>query len=207
MERTQTSRWIAETRSGNRAALEQLLAEQLPALRAFIRLRVGAELRAHESASDLAQSVCREVLADLSRFEYRGEAPFRAWLFETALHKIVDRERHWRALKRGAVHTVELHEDAARASTAGLLDRYSGFCTPSRVAMAREELERIEGAFDRLSDEHRRVITLARIARLSHAEVAVEMGRTEDSVRNLLSRALAKLSTLLVERPPREHHD
>jgi DNA-directed RNA polymerase specialized sigma24 family protein len=43
------------------------------------------------------------------------------------------------------------------------------------------------------------VISLARIVGLSHAEIAKEMGRSEGAVRTLLSRALARLATLLDE--------
>ena len=69
--------------------------------------------------------------------------------------------------------------------------------------MAREELERIESAFDRLPEEYREVITLARIAGLSRAEIAERMGRREGAVRTLLSRALARLAELLDERAER----
>ena len=48
----------------------------------------------------------------------------------------------------------------------------------------------MEAAFDSLPDDYREVITLARIAGLSHAEIARQMARSESAVRMLLSRAL-----------------
>jgi RNA polymerase sigma-70 factor (ECF subfamily) len=69
--------------------------------------------------------------------------------------------------------------------------------TPSRVAMGRESMAAFEAAFDRLNDDHREVITLTRIVGLSHAEAAQEMGRSEDAVRVLLQRALARLAWFL----------
>jgi len=68
---------VASVQRGERAAIEQLLVRQLPGLEAFVRLRMGAGLRRHATPPDLVQSVCREVLEDLTGFEYRGEAPFR----------------------------------------------------------------------------------------------------------------------------------
>src|SRR5688500_18947507 len=50
---------------GDEAAAGRLLAEHLGGLRSFIRLRMGKALRERESCSDIAQSVCREVLWDL----------------------------------------------------------------------------------------------------------------------------------------------
>jgi RNA polymerase sigma factor (sigma-70 family) len=79
-----------------------------------------------------------------------------------------------------------------------LLACYRAFYTPSQQAAAREELERVEGAFDRLPEQYRQVIVMAKIMGLSRAEIAVELGRTELAVRTLLSRALAQLATELV---------
>jgi len=67
--------------------------------------------------------------------------------------------------------------------------------------MAFEEIERVEAAFDKLSDDYRQVILLSRIVGLSHREVAREMGRNEAAVRKLLSRALARLLLLLGRNP------
>jgi hypothetical protein len=71
-----TRLWIAASCSGDAEALARLLTGFLPELRAFVRLRLGPELRARETSSDLVQSVCREVLADLDQFEYRGSPSF-----------------------------------------------------------------------------------------------------------------------------------
>ena len=71
-----------------------------------------------------------------------------------------------------------------------------GVCTPSRNVVVREELARIEAAFDQLPDEYREVITLARIVGLSHGEIGIRSGRNETAVRKLLSRARARRATL-----------
>ena len=52
-------------------------------------------------------------------------------------------------------------------------------------------------SFDQLSEEHREVITLARLVGFSHRDIAERMGRSEDAVRKLLSRARARLMVLL----------
>src|SRR5258705_6880905 len=70
--------------AGDRAALDELVVRHVDGLRAFVRLRVGPELRARESSSDLVQSVCREVLQDARRFQHAGESAFKSWLYTTA---------------------------------------------------------------------------------------------------------------------------
>jgi RNA polymerase sigma-70 factor (ECF subfamily) len=157
---------------------------------------VGEVIREKESTSDLAQSVCLEVLAHMDRFQYRGEAGFKSWLYTTALRKIANRYKYYGAEKRDAAREVA----PAPASAASLLDCYQSFCTPSQDAIQREELARIESAFDQLPENYREVITLSRVVGLSRAEIATELGTTEDAVRGLLSRALSRLSTILDRR-------
>lgn len=174
---------------GDAPALDELVASHLPRLHAYVRLRMGPALRAREGTLDVVQSVCREVLADVRNgFEYRGEAAFRGWLFQAALNKIRDRHRYHDAEKRQALREQPI--DGATAEVYHSL-------TPSRVAMVRERVRRLEEAFDELPDEYREVITLARIAGLSHAEIAARMDRSSGATRMLLGRALARLGAVL----------
>jgi RNA polymerase sigma-70 factor (ECF subfamily) len=169
------------------AAIAVLLQQHLPALRAFVRLKAGPMLLAKESCSDLAQSVCRDVLENAERFRYGGDAEFRKWLFTTAMRKIADRAEHWQAGKRNpAREAAGLAEEEIRG--------YAGIYTPSGQAAAREELARVEVGFAALAPEKQEVILMARLMGLSHAEIARELGKSEVAVRSLLSRALAELA-------------
>ena len=182
-------------RRGDNDALRELLDRHLPGLRAYVRLHSGPLLRSKEESSDLVQTVCLEVLRNAERFEHPAESGFRRWLYVTALRKIKNRHRYYLAEKRDAVR-----ERAIEAGSGDrLLDLYASFSTPSREVSAREEVERVEAAFDLLSEEHREVILLARVVGLSRAEIGERMGRSEGGVRILLYRALARLTELLDE--------
>ena len=159
-----------------------------------MRLRMGGELRAHESSADLVQSVCREILEHRERFQHPDREGFRRWLYASAGRKIANRLDYWRAAKRDAAGVVPLDAQPGSVTEIDLLACYHGFCTASRELQAREEIERIETTFDRLPEHYREVISLARIAGLSHAEIGSATGRSEPAVRKLLSRALAKLA-------------
>jgi RNA polymerase sigma-70 factor (ECF subfamily) len=191
---SESARLLREASGGNPAAMAELLARHLPGLHAFVRLQAGEAIRRKESISDLVQSVCREVLENAAEFQYRGETQFRQWLFTTALRKIIDRDRYYRAEKRDAAREQPFADDG---SNADLLACYGTFCSPSQDAIAHEELARIEAAFGRLADDQREVLIQARIIGLSNAQIAEQIGRTEDAVRALLGRALARLATLL----------
>lgn len=180
--------------SGGKGRLEDLLVEHLPYLRAYIRLRTNRAIRARESRTDLVQSVCRELLQGSSHFQFQGDAAFRKWLCTAALRKIVERDRAMHRQKRD----VDREEHAATDSRQGaLLDAYATVSTPSVVLSRKENIAALEGAFDRLPDEYREIITLAKIVGLSHAEIAAQMGRTEAATRQLLRRALIRLEMLL----------
>ena len=113
--------------------IERLLAENLTGLRAFLRVRTGAAIRARLEHSDLVQSVCREVLEGADHFEFRGDAAFRNWLYTAALRKIVEQHRKQHAACRDVRR--ELAVDADGGADAAVLQGYeekppAGFSLP-----------------------------------------------------------------------------
>ena len=170
--------------------VEDLVARHLAALRGFVRLRMGPELRSREESCDIVQSVAREVLQNSDRFAHGGEDGFREWLFTTAHRKIVNRLEHWRAEKR----------TARREQPISVPEELSGIsATPSRHASVREELAAIERAFDSLSEEQREAVTMSRFLGMSHNVIAERLGKTEVAVRKILSRGLARLAVALAD--------
>lgn len=191
---------LERMRSGDPEAMETLMGRHLPGLRAYVRVQGGALLRAKEESTDIVQSVCREVLEKIDRFRYPSEAGFRQWLYTTALRKIRDRYDYYLAAKRDVRREAAPPSDGSAPGP--LAHVYRSVCTPSREASAREEIARIEAAFDDLPDHYRDVIVQARLLGLSRAEIAEQMGRSEIAVRSMLFRASAKLAGLLDEPTP-----
>ena len=188
---------VQRAAAGEVDAFEPLLEHYLPQLRAFVRLRAGAVVRAHESCSDLVQSVCREIFEHAERFRHPSEDAFKRWLFATTLRKILKRQRYYTAGKRDAGRVEPAESSGDVGEERELLECYRRFSSPSHKLQVREELERVEHAFEQLPDDYREVITLAHIAGLSRKEIAEEMGRTEGAVRVLLNRAIARVTVIL----------
>ena len=186
---------VQRVADGDAQAVGELLDRHLPALRGFVRLRMGKNLRAKESVSDVVQSVCREVLTNVDRFQHPGPDAFRQWLYMTTQRKLSHRLDYYDAQKRDVKRELENGEERDQALAAF----YESFCTPSRELVTQEEIERIESSFDRLPEDYREVILLSRVVGLPRAEIAREMGKSEDQVRGLLSRALARLAGFLEE--------
>lgn len=166
--------------------VEQLLAEHMPALRDYIRRRSGELVASRESASDLAQSVCREILEHIDRFEHGDEEGFRRWMFRTAQRKIIDRYRYYTAEKRDVLR------ESPTADQMQML-----FRTPSRDASAREELTRAQAAFELLPERYRRAIVLNKLDGFSYDEIGKAMGTSQGAARNLVYRGLAAISRAL----------
>lgn len=180
---------------GDPRSIQSLLEQYLPRLRAFVRLRCGPEIRAKESSSDIAQSVCRELLEHLGQFQWQGEPAFRSWLFTAAIRKIADRREHYLAAKRDARREIS----AGAASDASVWEIYQSFATPSQHAIAGEQARRIEAAIEALEEEPKEVVLLSKIVGLSRAEIAQKLGRSETAVASILHRALAEIAANVLE--------
>ncbi len=152
-------------------------------------------MRRWDAESDVAQSVCLEVLRGLDGFTYRGEAAFREWLFTMARRKLSRRERYLTADKRD----VDRNLTNAGPDSVGPLafEVQRAFGTPSEMAVRGETLERIERALDRMPEEMREVILMSRLAGLPAPEVAERMGKEPGAVRVTLCRGLAILARAL----------
>lgn len=179
--------------SGDHGAYDLLFAQNMPALVAFLRGKVGGELAGRESVRDMAQSVCREVLRDLPGLRFHGEEQFRAYLFLQASRKIVDRHRYHKQEMRDAARVEPLPSEGDEARVLGAF----ASLTPSRAACAREELTRVEQALQLLPEAQRDALLLSRIAGLSYEEIARQKDISPAAVRGLVARGLARLAGLL----------
>jgi len=177
---------------GDSRAIDALLAPYLPRLHKFLRRQLHPALAQRESAADLLQSTCREVLADLPRFDSHGEgeAAFRRWLFTCTVRKLRDRQRFHRRQKR------DIGQEELRLGDTGV-DVARSTVTPSGHVMAAENRARVLAALDKLPDAWRDVVRMIHLEGMSVAEVAARFGKTTTAVHSLMARALARLARLL----------
>jgi RNA polymerase sigma-70 factor (ECF subfamily) len=172
--------------TGPPPTLRILLASHLPLLETIVRRRMPGPLRDKESATDVVDSICGDLLTDESRFVYQGAREFRRFLDTVVVNKLRERLRFHRRQRRGNGRALPA-TDAELAGTTG--DQRS----PSQVAILRERFDLARRALERLPAHCREVILRTRILGESYAQVAASMQRTVPSLRNLLHRALAKL--------------
>ena len=162
--------------SGDRAAFERLMEPEHDRLRRLVESRLGSSLRGVVEVDDVVQETTLRALRSIGRFRFEGNGSLFRWLGGIAGHVILEAAR-------------ERRHELIVPDTSG--DR--GESTASRAARQSERFERLERSLDSLSPDHRQVILLARIERLSMREVGERMGRSTEAVTQLLWRALQKL--------------
>lgn len=193
---------VAAGKLGDRDAQDELVRRLLPGLRRHVRSLVGARLRGREEWSDLVQAACVELMRQLPQLEYRGDRALRGWLLHAARRKVLERVRYWSRTKRGGAAVEQRRDDATGSGDDDALqEAFASDVTPTRAAIAREELLRVYAAFATMPEDQRRAIVLHRLMGLSHQEIAVRLARREGAVRQLLFRALARLHEVLAAPP------
>lgn len=175
-ENTTESR-IARARAGDREAFDALAAEYRGRLLAFARTRLGPDLLARLEPEDLVQDALLRAYESLERFEWRGPESLFSWIASIVEFRIRDVSR---AARRQPQLPLEI-------------DPAGDAITGSRRLRREERFERLERALECLSGDHREVIRLACIRKVSVSEIAQHLHRTPGAVRHLLLRALEKL--------------
>lgn len=149
-----------------------------------IYLRMGPDLRARMDPEDVLQEVAIEAINSWHTLSDPANAG--AWLVTLARRKVA------RILRdQVGVAARDPRRERDIKTDFPVADRRSG---PVTIADRKDRLTLLEAALTRLSDDHREVIMLARIEGLAAKDIAERMGRSENAVHLLLSRALKRLA-------------
>ena len=153
-------------------------------LLSLIWLRMGPDLRRRMDPEDVLQEVAIEAINCWHTLEDQTHS--RAWLVTLAKRKLARILRD----QVGVAARDPRREDSIKTDFP-VADRRSG---PITVADRKDRLNLLEAALQKLKPEHRDVILLSRIEKLSAKEIGAEMDRSENAVHLLLGRALKNLA-------------
>jgi RNA polymerase sigma-70 factor (ECF subfamily) len=189
---TETSDLLQQARAGSPEALNRLYERCAGRLLAFIRLRLGKDLRSRLESRDILQSTLLKSLDHLRDFNGNETRSLMAWLARIAEREIKDCADFHHRQRRDAARDVPVEDGAPLpALTRSAL---------SRVILD-EEAKRLEAALDALDPSHREVILLRKFEELPFAEIGQRLGKTDDACRMLLARAMTALTLKLSEMP------
>jgi RNA polymerase sigma-70 factor (ECF subfamily) len=176
---------LARAERGDEDAWRALYDRYHDQLLLWIRLDLGPGLRRFLQSEDIFQSVALEWFRDLRRFEYRGPGSLNRYLRVLVANKIRDRSDTFGAAKRGAPAPLE-HDPADTEDV-----RYHDL-----------RYERLEHAIAGLPDEMRSVVVWHKLEGVPLAEIAERLRKSDPAVRQISSRALAKLALALRDDGP-----
>ena len=187
---------IDRVKRGDADALAEFIELRRPQLTSFIEKNLGTALRRKIEAEDLFQEVSSDCVRALSDVEFGDRDPF-GWLCQMAQRKIIDAHRFFfDAQKRDASQEVGLGAD--KTGQAGLINLLVASITSPSAAFSRDQKEfRLQDAIAQLSEDHREVIRLRYVEGLPTKEIAQQLGKTDGSIRVIITRTLAKLQDLL----------
>ncbi|HET9818676.1 MAG TPA: sigma-70 family RNA polymerase sigma factor [Rhodanobacteraceae bacterium] len=130
--------------------------------------------------ADVAQEVMQDAL--LKSFErarqYRGDAPFAAWLRKLVVNEALMQLRHDR------LHIIEVFDESRSSDE-----------TP--VPWSLIDSGTLDQALNRLPDTARAVLWLYHVEGYTHVEIAAQFGRSVSFSKSQLARAIRRLRELL----------
>ncbi len=141
----------------------------------------------HEEANDIAQETFIKAWKALRGF--KGDASFYTWLYRIAYNHTLN---HLKSRRVRTPH-LSLNDLDVNAENDPDLVALASDRTPHRDANLSELSERLNTALQKLSEEHRTVVTLHDIEGLPHEEIARIVGVNSGTVRSRLHYARQQL--------------
>ena len=173
---------IQEAKLGDKEAFGRLYQLYVDRIYRFVFFRVGQQ---KEIAEDIVADIFVKVWEKIETFKeglpagQGRQGSFQAWVYMIARNRVID---YYRSVKN---HTA-LHE--------GLIDDTKNVEETVLVGL---EIERVKAALAYLTEEQQEVIVLKFIEDVPYREIAVILGKREDAIRALQSRAIKELKKIL----------
>lgn len=178
------SQLLQSAKSGDREALESLLAEEAPSI-----YRFGMRMCRHEQdAEDILQETM--LAASRSLADFREDSSLSTWLYTIARRFCIKKRRQGKFTPR-RIESLEAHFSEAEQLV------HPGK-SPDETAQSRELRTALEAAVAKLEPEHREVILLRDVEGLTANEVATILGLSVVAVKSRLHRARLCLRETLV---------
>ena len=186
--RKQDEELLARAQSGDAAAFDELIVKYSPRLYGLVYNMTSN----HEDTNDLLQDVWAKAYRSVKGF--RGQSSFYTWLHSIAVNMTINFVK-----KRGRRLHMSLDDiDSGIQHDKEFLE-LTAASTPVREADLSELQKKLNEALQKLSPDHRAVVTMFDIQGMPHAEIAKILGVSEGTVRSRLFYAHRQLQNFLGE--------
>lgn len=179
---------ISRTREGDVAAFDHLVVKYTPRIYGLIYNMTSN----HEDTNDMLQEVFAKAFRSIHGF--RGNSSFSTWLHTIAVNRTINFVK-----KRGRRQAMSLDDVDANIENDPDFIEATSSSDPVRETNLNELQKRLNEALQRLSPNHRAVVTMFDIQGTPHAEIAKVLGTSEGTVRSRLFYAHRELQNYLEE--------
>ena len=188
---------VERLKQGDADALAEFIELHRARLIGYIEKNLGTALRRKVEAEDMFQEISADCVRAVADVEFGDRDPF-SWLCQMAQRRIIDAHRFFfDAQKRDASREIGL-SGGDRTGQAGLVNLLVASITSPSAVFSRDQKEfRLQEAIAQLPEDHREVMRLRYVEGLPTKQIADQIGKTDGSVRVILTRTLKKLEDLL----------
>jgi RNA polymerase sigma-70 factor (ECF subfamily) len=179
---------VSRAQSGDATAFDDLVVKYTPRLYGLVYNMTSN----HEDTNDLLQDVFSKAYKSIRGF--RGKSSFYTWIHSIAVNMTLNFLK-----KRGRRFQLSLDDVDASIQNDKEFIEQTATSTPVREVDLTELQRRLNEAMQKLSDEHRAVVTMFHIQGMPHAEISKILNVSEGTVRSRLFYANRQLQNYLEE--------
>lgn len=180
---------VERAQAGETEAFDLLVRKYTPKLYALV-FNLTAN---HEDTNDLLQDIFARAYRNLKRFE--GRSSFYTWIYSISVNLTLNFLKKRNRDRR----KVSLDDREASGEENRMAPEAGPSSDPLREVELHELNEKLSAALQRLSNDHRAVVTMFDIMGISHKEIAEIMGVSAGTVRSRLFYAHRQLQNYLEE--------
>jgi RNA polymerase sigma-70 factor (ECF subfamily) len=198
-ERQSFSALMAKAQQGDREAVGELVDQCRNYLLLIANQEMDRDFQGKLGPSDIVQESMIAAQDNFGRFAGTTQEQLLGWLRGFLLNGMRDATRRYKGLKKRQVGREQSLDGLSKMPS--LADH---LCTPGTQAVANEEAALLSKALSRLPADYQQVIRLRNWDRLSFVDIGTQMGRSDEAVRKLWSRALLQLQVEFTSSAQRE---
>ncbi|HVE15435.1 MAG TPA: sigma-70 family RNA polymerase sigma factor [Chthoniobacterales bacterium] len=179
---------VERTKEGDASAFDELVRRYSPRVYGLVYNMTSN----HEETNDLLQDIFLKAYRSIKGF--RGDSSFYTWIHTIGMNMTINFLK-----KRNRRRGPSLDDIDARIENDPNFIEATATTDPRREANLSELQKRLNEAMQKLSHDHRAVVTMFDIQGMPHAEIAKILGISEGTVRSRLFYAHRQLQNYLEE--------
>ena len=179
---------VARTKDGDASAFDDLVRRYSPRVYGLVYNMTSN----HEETNDLLQDIFLKAFRSIKGF--RGDSSFYTWIHTIAANMTINFLKKRNRRRGPSLDDIDAHieNDPDYIEATAKTD-------PRREATLSELQKKLNEAMQKLSHDHRAVVTMFDIQGMPHAEIAKILGTSEGTVRSRLFYAHRQLQNYLEE--------